>query len=226
LNSNEEINMSDESRDSFDYPGDEVVVEWDGRLCIHVGECSRAEGELFVGGRKPWCQPNLVSIDEVVEVVERCPTGALVYRRADGKAEKVSDRNTVVVSNNGPLYLRGELEIEGAGDDMPGVRFRAALCRCGESKNKPYCDNSHEAAGFVDRGAIGERGDGYEAPGGPLKIQPMKDGPVVVSGNLEMVAGSGRVAWRGTKAALCRCGASDNKPFCDGSHRGAGFTSD
>jgi CDGSH-type Zn-finger protein len=100
------------------------------------------------------------------------------------------------------------------------------LCRCGLSRNKPFCDNSHESAGFVDRGAIGERGDGCEAPVGPVKVHPMKDGPLVLSGNVEMIAGSGRVAWRGTKAALCRCGKSDNKPFCDGSHRKVGFTSE
>jgi CDGSH-type Zn-finger protein/uncharacterized Fe-S cluster protein YjdI len=216
--------MSDDSKSS--YGGREVEVDWDGRLCIHVGECGRAEGELFVTGRKPWCRPDLASVDDVVDVVERCPTGALTYRRADGVTERAPDRNTVVVSNNGPLYLRGELEIEGAANDMPGVRFRAALCRCGASKNKPYCDNSHEEAGFVDRGAIGERGDGCEAPVGPVKVQLAKDGPILISGNVEMIAGTGRVAWRGTKAALCRCGASNNKPFCDGSHRGAGFTSE
>ena len=216
--------MSDEKK--VDYPGEEVSVEWDGRLCIHVGECGRAQGELFVGGRQPWCQPGLVSVEEVVEVVERCPTGALTYRRAYGEGERAPERNTIVVSNNGPLYLRGDLEIDDVGDDMPGVRFRAALCRCGESKNKPFCDNSHEEAGFVDRGAVGERGDGCEEPVGPVKVQAMKDGPVVISGNVEMIAGSGRVAWRGTKTALCRCGASANKPFCDGSHRKVGFTSD
>ncbi len=208
------------------YPGNEVEVQWDGRLCIHVGECGRSEGDLFVGGRNPWCQPDETTADDVAEVIERCPTGALTYRRKDGETEEAPSRNTIVVSNNGPLYVRGELEIDGAADDMPGVRFRAALCRCGESKIKPFCDNSHEAAGFVDRGAVGEKGDGLDAHGGPLKIQPVKDGPLLVNGNAEIVAGSGRIAWSGAKTALCRCGASANKPFCDGSHRAAGFTSD
>jgi CDGSH-type Zn-finger protein len=132
----------------------------------------------------------------------------------------------MVVSNNGPLYVRGRLEIDGAADDMPGVRFRAALCRCGDSKNKPFCDNSHETKGFVDRGAIGESGPGSEESGGPLEIKRAKNGPLLVKGNVELVAASGRVAWRGTNTALCRCGASGNKPFCDGSHRGAGFEAD
>jgi CDGSH-type Zn-finger protein/uncharacterized Fe-S cluster protein YjdI len=216
--------MSDNKKVS--YPGKEVDVEWDGRLCIHVGECGRSEGDLFVAGRQPWCQPDLTACDDVAEVVERCPTGALTYQRKDGETEHAPDRNTIVISNNGPLYLTGQLEIGGVPEDMPGVRFRAALCRCGLSKNKPFCDNSHEEAGFVDRGAVGEKGDGCEARGGTLKVQPMKDGPLIVNGNAEIVASTGRIAWQGTKTALCRCGASENKPFCDGSHRGAGFTSD
>ena len=57
------------------YPGEQVDVYWDGNLCIHIGECGRAEGELFVGGRKPWCQPDLTTADDVTEVVGRCPTG-------------------------------------------------------------------------------------------------------------------------------------------------------
>jgi CDGSH-type Zn-finger protein/uncharacterized Fe-S cluster protein YjdI len=216
--------MSD--RERHPYPGAEIDVEWDGRLCIHVGECGRADGDLFVGGRKPWCQPDLASTQDVVEVVERCPTGALSYVRKDGVAKQAPDRNTIVVSNNGPLYVRGQLEIDGAVEDMPGLRFRAALCRCGQSGNKPFCDNSHEEAGFVDRGAIGATGDGCEAPVGSLAIQRAKNGPLLVNGNVEIVAASGRAAWRGTRTALCRCGASNNKPFCDGSHREAGFEAD
>ncbi len=206
------------------FSGAEVDVTWDSRLCIHVGECGRAEGDLFVGGRKPWCQPDLVSADEVAQVVERCPTGALAHTRKDGgPAETAPARNTVTVANNGPLYVTGDLRVAGAADDMPGTRTRVALCRCGQSANKPFCDGRHEKVGFVDRGAIGSVGKGVEADGGVLEIKRAKNGPMLLSGNVEIRAGSGRVAWRGTKAALCRCGQSGNKPFCDGSHVGAGF---
>ena len=132
----------------------------------------------------------------------------------------------MVVANHGPLYLRGELAIDGAAEDMPGVRFRAALCRCGLSKNKPFCDNSHEAGSFQDRGAVGEAGPGVDAHGGPLAVTALKDGPLLFAGNLSIVSGSGRATWSGTKCALCRCGESKNKPFCDGAHRAAGFTSE
>ena len=131
-----------------------------------------------------------------------------------------------MVANNGPLYARGDLKISGAPEDLAGVRFRAALCRCGKSSNKPFCDNSHEEDGFRDYGAIGATGPGIEERGGPLEILPAPNGPLVVTGNLTVVSASGRAAWRGTKTALCRCGASDNKPFCDGRHAEVGFESD
>jgi CDGSH-type Zn-finger protein len=122
--------------------------------------------------------------------------------------------------------VRGDLEIDGAGKDMDGVRFRAALCRCGQSKSKPFCDNSHEEAGFKDYGAVGDKGDGLESEGGTLKVGHAPNGPLLLNGNFTIVAASGRKAWSGTKAALCRCGDSKNKPFCDGSHKDAGFQAD
>lgn len=206
------------------YAGKDVEVTWDERLCIHIGECGRAKGELFVGGRQPWCQPDLASVAEVAEVCQRCPSGALAYEPKDGSpAEAPVAANTVSVTYNGPYFARGALAIDGAPADMPGVRFRAALCRCGQSKNKPFCDNSHEAAGFKDYGAVGESGPGLQAAGGPLAIKALRDGPLHVKGNLTILAGSGQARWRGTEAWLCRCGQSQNKPFCDGSHRAAGF---
>ncbi|MFW2388122.1 MAG: CDGSH iron-sulfur domain-containing protein [Polyangiales bacterium] len=208
----------------FIYGGADADVHWDGRLCIHIGECGQAKNDLFVGGRQPWCQPDLVSTEEVVDVVARCPTGALSFERKDGGAGEVADEeNLVSVMYNGPLYVRGDLDVDGAADDMDGVRFRTALCRCGQSKNKPFCDNSHEDAGFKDYGAVGDPGDGFDAPGGTLKVGRAPNGPLLLSGNFTIVAASGRRAWTGTKAALCRCGESKNKPFCDGAHKTAGF---
>ena len=208
----------------FTYHGEKIDVQWDSRLCIHIGECGYARGELFVGGRDPWCQPDLASTDETMDVVCRCPSGALSYQVKDGSAtEKHAAENTVQVVYNGPLYVQGDLDIEGATDDMPGIKRRAALCRCGLSNNKPYCDNSHAGGKFTDYGAVGEQGDGFKQAGGKLKITALKDGPLLLTGNFTIIAASGRSAWRGTETALCRCGQSKNKPFCDGSHTEAGF---
>ena len=58
--------MSDAN--TFQYDGEKVDVVWDGRLCIHIQECGRAKGDLFVGGRKPWCQPDETTVEDVVAV--------------------------------------------------------------------------------------------------------------------------------------------------------------
>jgi len=206
------------------YPGKDVDVFWDRRLCIHIGECGRAKGALFQSGRDPWCDPNVVDADNAVDVVLRCPTGALTYTQHDGSAQETAPpKNQVFVSNNGPLYITGDLEIDGAAEDMAGVAFRAGLCRCGQSSQKPFCDNAHEKANFVDRGAIGEQGPGNEDEGGKLVIKRAPNGPLLLSGNFELVTPNGRIAWKGKKAALCRCGASKNKPFCDGKHKDIDF---
>jgi CDGSH-type Zn-finger protein len=101
------------------------------------------------------------------------------------------------------------------------------LCRCGQSKRKPYCDGSHAAAGFA---ATGEPATQSSEPlaerGGPLAITPLPNGPLQVRGNVEICAGTGRTVLRTRSARLCRCGASNDKPFCDGSHARVGFRSD
>jgi len=212
----------------FEYKGDTQTVTWDRRLCIHVGECGRAKGELFVTGRDPWCDPNVADRADVEEVVARCPTGALAVQDGSGDylTEAAPSENEVHVANDGPLYVSGDLTIDGAEDDMHSVSRRAVLCRCGASKNKPFCDNSHREIEFADAGAVGEAGlDRIEA-GGPLEIKRIPDGPIEVSGNFTIRAGSGRKAWSGRKAYLCRCGKSANKPFCDGAHKEAGFKAD
>lgn len=211
----------------FEYKGNSETVTWDRRLCIHVGECGRAKGDLFVNGRDPWCNPDFADRADTKDVVARCPTGALAVHDAGGLlVEDAPSENTVTVSNDGPLYVHGELEVDGAADDMHSASRRVALCRCGASKNKPFCDNSHRDAGFQDAGAVGDTGLAKIEAGGPLQIKRIPDGPIEVSGNFSILAGSGRKAWSGRKAYLCRCGQSANKPFCDGAHKDAGFKAD
>lgn len=214
-------------KDKFSYPGNQATVSWSRNLCIHIGECGRAEGDLFIGGRKPWCQPDLAADDEVEEVVQRCPTGALSVEFADGsRLEQAPASNSIQVVYNGPLFISGELQIADAPVDLPGLKFRAALCRCGKSRNKPYCDNSHLNSDFSDYGAVGTAGDPDAKSGGPLEIRSAPDGPLLVKGNVTLVSSSGRQSWSGSQVALCRCGASNNKPFCDGQHKKVGFKSE
>src|SRR5262249_46582167 len=105
--------------------------------------------------------------------------------------------------------------------------YRLTLCRCGASKNKPFCDNSHRNTDFC---ATSEpppmHSDALPERAGALAIEPQVDGPLELSGNVEITRGTGRVVARLTRVKLCRCGASAPKPFCDQSHRRIGFRSD
>ena len=142
-------------------------------------------------------------------------------------AEVTPAKNEITLTENGPLYFSGDLQIDGAAAGMEGVGLRAALCRCGKSKNKPFCDNSHKAVEFSDEGALGQSGEAaLESSGGPLTVKRIENGPLIVSGNFSIREASGHEGWRGTRAALCRCGESKNKPFCDGAHKVAGFEAD
>ena len=209
------------------FTGKSATVSWDRQLCIHAGECVRAKGDLFSMDRDTWCEPDSSNEEEILEVVTRCPTGALSVKYNDSShIETAASDNTITVVYSGPLMLKGELEIDDTPADAPGLKYRTALCRCGMSKNKPYCDNSHAKSDFMDYGAVGDTGTALEQTGGPLKVTVMENGPVRLSGNMRIIAGSGRSAWQGTSTALCRCGLSKNKPFCDGAHRKAGWIAD
>jgi CDGSH-type Zn-finger protein len=126
------------------------------------------------------------------------------------------------VRENGPYAVHAPLLLAGADDG-----FRATLCRCGQSQNKPWCDGSHVGARFQ---ATGEPPTGAVDPlpkrDGTLTVTPLRNGPLQVEGALEICAGTGRTVARITEARLCRCGQSRNKPFCDGSHIGAGFVAE
>jgi CDGSH-type Zn-finger protein/uncharacterized Fe-S cluster protein YjdI len=203
----------------------ELVVHFDGKTCIHARRCVLGLPKVFVPGTKGgWIFPDQASADEVTRIIDTCPSGALTYVRKDGAADECLPQvNTARLWQNGPVEYKGDLKI--AGDE---VRKRAVLCRCGHSKNKPYCDNSHIEAGFEATGEGVSDGDAQalEARDGPVTVVPAKNGPLVVEGNLEIIAASGRRLATKTKAFMCRCGASSNKPYCDGSHKKAGFEAD
>ena len=171
-----------------------------------------------------WINPDEASVEGIAAVASNCPSGAIAYQRKDGGPDETPPEvNAVRIRENGPLAFHAELTVDGA-----PIGYRATLCRCGASKNKPYCDGSHTAAGFAASGEPPGKDlvnlDGLR--GGVLEVRPAANGPLLVNGPLEILAGTGRAIERTTSTALCRCGASENKPFCDGSHVKAGFAAD
>ncbi|HEX5633825.1 MAG TPA: CDGSH iron-sulfur domain-containing protein [Gemmatimonadales bacterium] len=210
------------------YENGQIKVTYDAKRCIHFAACVRGLPKVFNPMKRPWVMPDEASADQIADVVERCPTGALHYERKDGGAAEATDvENSVLVSSNGPIYARGELEVMGPYNQVQHKDTRLALCRCGFSRLKPYCDGSHTAMGFKDPAvAPPSRREPVadDAPmGGPLRIDPNPNGPLVLRGNLRLMDGTGEVVAKMTRCILCRCGQSREKPFCDGSHATAGF---
>lgn len=214
--------------DFEDVRGKDAVIRFQGQKCIHSRHCVLSRPDVFVPNVPgEWIHPDAATADEIAELAHNCPSGAIAYQRLDGgPQEKPPVVNLARVRENGPLALHGELAIV-VGDQTLSDSFRATLCRCGASKNKPFCDGSHGAVTFQATGEPATRASQPLATrAGAVKVTPQKNGPLLVEGNLELVSGTGRTVDRVTKTALCRCGHSGNKPFCDGTHAKVGFQSE
>lgn len=131
------------------YRGSRIAVRWEPELCIHAGHCFRGAPEVFRPLRRPWVKPDAATADRIAEVVMRCPTGALHFERLDGgPPEPQPERITVKEWPDGPLLLSGSVRIVGSDGQLIREDTRVALCRCGHSGNKPFCDGSHRRVGF------------------------------------------------------------------------------
>ena len=128
----------------FKYKSDKIEVSYFPKLCIHAKECVKGLPKVFDPDKKPWIEPEKGDPEKLAEVIERCPTGALKYRRLDSdKGEQYSANPTVKIVKNGPLYLKGDIQLFDDENNLITNDGRIALCRCGASKNKPFCDNTH-----------------------------------------------------------------------------------
>ena len=132
------------------YAGSAIEVQWEPRLCIHVRNCVRALPQVFDPEARPWVVVDAADADAVAATIETCPTGALHYRRLDGGREEQPQEDTMVEPRpNGPLFVRGLVRIVGQDGGLIREDTRLALCRCGASENKPFCDGSHRRIGFT-----------------------------------------------------------------------------
>jgi CDGSH-type Zn-finger protein len=183
---------------------------------------------VFEPGRRPWIDATAAPADAIARVVARCPTGALHCDRTDGgAAEAVPATNSATLARHGPLYLHGDVEVLDESGALRLADTRVALCRCGQSSNKPLCDGTHLATGFRDAGAVstGKKVEDSGAPDGKLRVRPQADGPLRLVGPFTLTSADRRTVVAGSSAVLCRCGHSQTKPFCDGSHKRVEFVS-
>lgn len=141
--------MQSSTRDKLtrEYATDEIVVEWEPRLCYHSRNCVRSLPAVFDESRRPWVQVDAATADEVEAAVALCPSGALRTRRV-GRPATVAHLPEIQASADGPLLVSGGVRVVDGDGTVLYEGERAALCRCGGSANKPFCDGTHAKIGF------------------------------------------------------------------------------
>lgn len=139
------------------YPGAQITVHFNKLQCAAAEECSKGLPSVFRHGdavriamRRPWIQPDREDAERIIEVIRRCPSGALRYTREGETGPDHAEPPSVRIRRNGPYEVRGQIPLRTSFWCEGATRQIYSLCRCGASKNKPFCDGSHWRIKFSD----------------------------------------------------------------------------
>lgn len=155
------------------YDGDGITVEWYASRCIHSANCVRALPNVFDPRVRPWVNATADTAERIAQAIERCPSGALQYKRTDGASGETPDVPvTLTPIRNGPLYVRGDAVTRALDGTELHRGPRMSLCRCNLSERFPFCDNSCRKTGWRE-----PRRESLEGPtGGPESAAPSNEG--------------------------------------------------
>jgi len=132
------------------YVGPRITIHDNRGICAHAGYCTDKLKSVFRLGKEPWIDPEGASVEEIIDTIKQCPSGALSYT-VDGTEFRDQDRPSMVkVTKNGPYAVIGGVELLDQPMGEGASLEHYTLCRCGGSKNKPFCDGTHWHIGFSD----------------------------------------------------------------------------
>jgi uncharacterized Fe-S cluster protein YjdI len=148
-----------------EYATEDLIVYWKPKLCAHPGFCWKGLPQVFNPRKRPWVDMQAASPEEIINTINTCPTGALTYALPEGskvdpqkaqgpgwvnyrKGEPAITR--IKMLKNGPLMVEGPTEIYDTERKLIKQYHQFALCRCGFSSNKPFCDGAHIRQGWKD----------------------------------------------------------------------------
>jgi len=144
-------NMADPARDRrVAYAGKEITIFDNRSICAHAGFCTDGLKNVFRMDTEPWIDPDRAAVAEVIATIEKCPSGALSYVRDGVEALPPRREPMITVMNDGPYAVTGGVELAGVRRGEGASEEHYTLCRCGGSKNKPFCDGTHWHIGFKD----------------------------------------------------------------------------
>jgi len=132
-----------------EYSNGEVTIVWKPESCIHSAICVKGLGDVFQPKERPWIKIDAASTEAIIKQVKACPSGALGYYM-NGEDNKTSEtlETKVEVLEDGPLLVYGTLKVTHKDGKEETKNKTTAFCRCGASRNKPYCDGAHLNEGF------------------------------------------------------------------------------
>lgn len=140
------------------YTNGEITVYWQPEKCIHSANCILGNPAVFNAQKRPWINMKGANTEEVIRTVDTCPSRALLYKRhreepflPPVKKSPASGKAHVQILKNGPALISGNFIILDSDNQLIRVEKEIiALCRCGASGKKPFCDGNHSRIGFKD----------------------------------------------------------------------------
>lgn len=124
-----------------DYIGKHITIHDNRRICSHPGTCYLELPSVFDMDKKPWINPDGASVEEIIATIKRCYSGALSYTVDGETCDCYCETPSIRIIKHGPYIVQGSIELED--ERQPVAKEHYCLCRCGRSKNMPFCDGTH-----------------------------------------------------------------------------------
>lgn len=134
----------------YTYAGSEVTIHDNRGVCAHAGVCTDGLPGVFKLGQEPWIDADAASASEVAAIVKACPSGALSHAVGGEEHSAPAGEPSILIAPNGPYVVSGGLELLDTQRGEGASTEQFTLCRCGGSKNKPFCDGAHWNLEFTD----------------------------------------------------------------------------
>jgi rubredoxin/uncharacterized Fe-S cluster protein YjdI len=141
-----------------EYQNQDIIVYWYPKDCSHAGKCWGGLPEVFDVDKRPWINVSASSAEAIIRTIDKCPSRALQYSLPEGSSVDpniakgpgskdykidLAAAGKIRVIRDGPLLIEGPNRIFDTGGNLIGESDRFVLCRCGKTKNPPFCDGAH-----------------------------------------------------------------------------------
>jgi len=132
------------------YVGRHITIHDNRGVCAHAGRCTDGLAAVFHLKEEPWIHPDDASVDEIIKTIQKCPSGALSYSVDGVEHRDRAGAPSIFIAPNGPYVVTGGPDLVDTVRAEGVSHEHFTLCRCGGSKNKPFCDGSHWYNKFTD----------------------------------------------------------------------------